>query len=173
MGEMHQSDAGKKCLVLDLDETLVHSSFQHVSNADYVIPVAMGDAVHNVYVLKRPGVDEFIVEMAKYYELVVYTASLDRYADPLLDQLDVSKKIRWRLFRESCVFHQGHYVKDLSLLDRDLAHTIIIDNSEMSYMFHPKNAIGCTSFIDDPEDFELLEIAEFLKHIHQCEVNND
>ena len=167
---MHEDDVGKKCLVLDLDETLVHSSFQHVSDADYVIPVKIENAVHSVFVLKRPGVDEFITEMAKYYELVVYTASLNKYADPLLDLLDSQNKIRWRLFRESCVLHEGHYVKDLSLLDRDLAHTIIIDNSALSFMFQPKNAIGCTTFIDDPEDYELLDIAEFLKHIHQCEV---
>lgn len=45
----------RKCLALDLDETLVHSSFQYVANADFVIPVAIEDMVHNVYVLKRPG----------------------------------------------------------------------------------------------------------------------
>lgn len=114
--------------------------------------------VHFVYVAKRPGVDEFLTEMAKYYEIVVYTASLNKYADPLLDLLDPNRVIRTRLFRESCVFYEGNYVKDLSLLDRDLSQSIIIDNSPSSYLFHPENAIDCSSFIDDIHDRELEQV---------------
>jgi len=163
--KQHQDDVGKKCLVLDLDETLVHSSFRAVPGADFVIPVQIEDVVHFVYVAKRPGVDEFLAEMAKHYEIVIYTASLNKYADPLLDLLDPKRLIRARLFRESCVFYEGNYVKDLSVLDRDLSQSIIIDNSPNSYIFHPENAIDCSSFIDDPNDRELAQIAGFLKSI--------
>jgi len=123
------------------------------------------DVTHFVYVAKRPGVDEFLLEMAKHYEIVIYTASLNKYADPLLDLLDPHKVIRYRLFRESCVFYEGNYVKDLSVLDRDIASTIIIDNSPNSYLFHPENAIDCSSFIDDPKDRELDQIGSFLTGI--------
>ena len=189
--QIHPDDHGKKCLVLDLDETLVHSSFRAVPGADFVIPVQVKrrsvlssilpellclttfctpyllrvqieDVVHFVYVTKRPGVDEFLLEMAKHYEIVVYTASLNKYADPLLDLLDPHRTIRTRLFRESCVYYDGNYVKDLSLLDRDLSQSIIVDNSPSSYIFHPENAIDCSSFIDDPTDRELDQIAAFL-----------
>lgn len=163
--KLHLDDHGKKCLVLDLDETLVHSSFRAVPGADFVIPVQIEDVVHFVYVAKRPGVDEFLTEMAKYYEIVIYTASLNKYADPLLDLLDPNRVIRARLFRESCVYYEGNYVKDLSLLDRDLSQAIIIDNSPSSYSFHPENAIDCSSFIDDPRDRELDQIAAYLKAI--------
>jgi RNA polymerase II subunit A small phosphatase-like protein len=158
-------DKGKKCLVLDLDETLVHSSFRAVSGADFVIPVQIEDVVHYVYVAKRPGVDEFLLEMAKHYEIILYTASLNKYADPLLDLLDPHNTIRTRLFRESCVYYEGNYVKDLSLLNRDLSKTIIVDNSPSSYIFHPENAIDCSSFIDDPSDVELHQIGSFLTGI--------
>jgi len=168
LGAIHPDDTGKKCLVLDLDETLVHSSFRAVEGADFVIPVKIEEVVHCVYVMKRPGVDEFLVEMAKYYEIVIYTASLNKYADPLLDLLDPQKVIRYRLFRESCVFYEGNYVKDLSVLDRDLSKTIIIDNSPNSYLFHPENAIDCSSFIDDPRDRELDQIGSFLKGIRSA-----
>lgn len=163
--KIHPDDVGKKCLVLDLDETLVHSSFRAVPGADFVIPVQIEDVVHFVYVSKRPGVDEFLVEMAKYYEIIIYTASLNKYADPLLDLLDPHQVIRTRLFRESCVYYEGSYVKDMSLIDRDLSQSIIVDNSPASYMFHPENAIDCSSYIDDPNDRELDQIGSFLAGI--------
>lgn len=59
-------------------------------------------------------------------------------------------------------------MKDLSLLDRDINQTIIVDNSPMSYIFHPENAIDCTSFFDDPLDVELWQIADFLLSIKAC-----
>ena len=166
--KIHPDDKGKKCLVLDLDETLVHSSFRAVPGADFVIPVQIEDVVHFVYVVKRPGVDAFLTEMAKYYEIIVYTASLNKYADPLLDLLDPHRVIRTRLFRESCVYFEGNYVKDLSLIDRDLSQSIIVDNSPNSYLFHPDNAIDCSSFIDDPMDRELIQIGGFLKNIRDA-----
>jgi len=65
-----------------------------------------------------------------------------QYADPVTDLLDRCGVFRARLFRESCVFHQGCYVKDLSRLGRDLRKTLILDNSPASYIFHPENAVS-------------------------------
>ncbi|KAJ2745947.1 hypothetical protein GGI20_001762 [Coemansia sp. BCRC 34301] len=153
---------GKKCLVLDLDETLVHSSFREVEHPDYVVPVVLEGQEHNVYVLKRPGVDEFMRIMGQYYEVVVFTASLSMYADPVLDLLDKSKVVHHRLFRESCNLYNGNYVKDLSRLGRDVRQSIIIDNSPASYAFHTNNAIGISTWLNDPMDTELRDLIPFL-----------
>jgi carboxy-terminal domain RNA polymerase II polypeptide A small phosphatase len=102
---------GRKCLVLDLDETLVHSSFKILNQADFTIPVEIEGQYHNVYVIKRPGVDAFMKRVGELYEVVVFTASVSKYGDPLLDQLDIHKVVHHRLFRESCYNHQGNYVK--------------------------------------------------------------
>ncbi|KAJ7497225.1 HAD-like domain-containing protein [Mycena latifolia] len=154
--------AGRKCLVLDLDETLVHSSFKSIQQADYVVPVEIEFNWHNVYVIKRPGVDNFLKKMGEIYEVVVFTASLSKYADPVLDKLDIHQVVTHRLFRESCYNHKGNYVKDLSQLGRPIADTIIIDNSPASYIFHPNNSVPVSSWFNDPHDTELTDLVPFL-----------
>lgn len=72
---------GRKTLVLDLDETLVHSSFIPISNPDIVIPVILTKVEiesknFQVYVLKRPFLDEFLRSLSCIFELIIFTASL-------------------------------------------------------------------------------------------------
>lgn len=147
-------------------------------SADYIVPVEIESQTHNVYVIKRPGVDHFLSEMGKIYEIVVFTASLSKYADPVLDMLDVGRVVRHRLFRESCYNHKGNYVKvrkagswpgcvadpsqDLSQLGRDISTAIIIDNSPASYIFHPNNAVPVSTWFNDPHDTELTDLCPFL-----------
>lgn len=154
--------AGRKCLILDLDETLVHSSFKPVPHADFIVPVELEYNWHHFHVLKRPGVDEFLRKMGELYEVVVFTASLRKYADPVLDQLDTHQVVAHRLFRESCFSHKGNYVKDLSQLGRPISDTIILDNSTASYLFHPHNAVPVSSWFNDPHDVELTDLIPFL-----------
>ncbi|XP_015272839.1 PREDICTED: carboxy-terminal domain RNA polymerase II polypeptide A small phosphatase 2 [Gekko japonicus] len=148
--EVTQQDKGRICVVIDLDETLVHSSFK-------------------VYVLKRPFVDEFLRRMGELFECVLFTASLAKYADPVTDLLDKCGVFRTRLFRESCVFHQGCYVKDLSRLGRDLRKTLILDNSPASYIFHPENAVPVQSWFDDMADTELLNLIPIFEELSAAE----
>ena len=150
---------------LSRDHTLTPSFLYPLTNTCTSSLLQIEDVVHFVYVMKRPGVDEFLLEMAKHYEIVIFTASLNKYADPLLDLLDPHRVIRSRLFRESCVYHEGNYVKDMSHINRDLSQSIIVDNSPNSFLFHPENAIDCSSFIDDPADRELDQIGNFLTGI--------
>ncbi|KAH0827837.1 NIF-domain-containing protein [Lanmaoa asiatica] len=136
--------------------------FKSIQHADYVVPVEIEYHWHNVYVIKRPGVDNFLKKMGEIYEVVVFTASLSKYADPVLDKLDIHHVVSHRLFRESCYNHKGNYVKDLSQLGRPIADTIILDNSPASYIFHPNNAVPVSSWFNDPHDTELTDLCPFL-----------
>merc|ERR1712150_11051 len=167
--EIRADDVGKKCIVIDLDETLVHSSFKPISNADFIVPVEIDNVIHQVYVLKRPYVDEFLCRVGELFECVLFTASLAKYADPVADLLDKWDVFHSRLFRESCVFHKGNYVKDLSKLGRELHQILIVDNSPASYIFHPENAVPVQSWFDDMNDRELLDLIPFLENLSKVD----
>lgn len=169
LSAVRHQDMHKKCMVIDLDETLVHSSFKPINNADFIVNVEIDGTVHQVYVLKRPYVDEFLQKMGELYECVLFTASLAKYADPVADLLDKWGVFRARLFRESCVFHRGNYVKDLGRLGRDLHKVVIVDNSPASYIFHPDNAVPVASWFDDMTDAELQELIPFFERLSKME----
>lgn len=162
------SAKGKRTLVLDLDETLVHSVFHSCPGADFALKVQLEQGPLDVFVLKRPGVDAFLKAMAAHYEIVVFTASVQEYADPLLDILDPEGLVAHRLFRDSCSNSRNGYAKDLARLGRDLSDTIIIDNSPHAYIFQPDNALPILSYYDDACDTELEKITPFLESLSSC-----
>ena len=141
-------------LVLDLDETLIH-------NVDYG---------NDSYFLVRPGCVEFIKQMAKFYEIVIFTAALQEYADQVIDQIDVGCNIKYRLYRQHTSQNGPFLVKDLSLLGRDIQKTIIIDNISDNFILQPENGIFISTWYDDMNDRFLDEITPLLKEIAEKNV---
>ena len=79
----------KKTLVLDLDETLVHSQFFEFSiPSDITIKIEIEKEIYDIHVLVRPGVEKFIKTMKDYYEIIIFTASISKYADILMNIID-------------------------------------------------------------------------------------
>ncbi|KAK4524385.1 hypothetical protein GAYE_SCF03G2285 [Galdieria yellowstonensis] len=161
---------GRKTLVLDLDETLVHSSFDDSKHeADFTLNLDISNISMTLFVKKRPWCDEFLQKVSQIFEVIIFTASLPAYADPVIDMLCDSANIEplppsHRLFRDSCEYDvvQSGYVKKLSSLGRDLSKTIIVDNSPAAYAHNFDNAVPIESFTDDMNDNELLNILPWL-----------
>jgi len=100
--------------------------------------------------------------MSKYYEVIIYTASLSKYADPLMDMMDPTGFCTARLFREHCAFVNGVFVKDMSALGRNMKDTILIDNSPTSYMLQPECGLPILSWYDDTKDRVLYDYIPLL-----------
>ncbi len=77
--------------VLDLDETLVHSTLDGCDEPDFSFPVAFNGREHRVHVRRRPHLQHFLQRCAELFEVVVFTASQKVYAEQLLNILDPTR----------------------------------------------------------------------------------
>ena len=136
-------------LVLDLDETLVH----------YI------EEESRAYVQVRPYADYFLNEMSKYFELVIFTAAAEDYADIVLNELDKNKVINYKLYRKHTEQINGVFIKDLSKLGRDLSKILIVDNNKDNFSLQPENGLHICSFIGDQNDDELYSLSGDLMKI--------
>ena len=136
-------------LVVDLDETLVH----------YV------EEESRAYVQVRPYADYFLTEMGKYFEIVIFTAAAEDYADIVLDGLDKNNSIDYKLYRKHTEQINGVFIKDLSKLGRDINKVVIIDNNKDNFSLQPENGLHICSFLGDQNDDELYLLCDDLMKI--------
>ena len=138
-------------LVLDLDETLIHFKPNPNNEESGTIKI-------------RPYLMEFLEKIKDYYELVVFTAATQEYADPIINALETNKKyFDYRLYRKHTIIIDNDFVKDLSKLGRDMSKTIIVDNMEQNYKLQKSNGITIRPFWGkDNEDTALSDLLEIL-----------
>ena len=140
----------KFCLVLDIDETILHTMNLPFEN----------------YFLLRPGVVNFLEEISKLYEIIIFTSSPKSYADPILDKIDIENKFfSHRLYKDHVIFEKGKSVKNLNLIGRDLNKIIFVDNMKCNAKYNLKNLYLISTWIYDLNDQELIKLKAKLKYI--------
>ncbi|GKU92412.1 hypothetical protein SLEP1_g6144 [Rubroshorea leprosula] len=87
----------QRTVFLDLDNTIVYGcqhrclchQYQFSKKYDFKFKITnIEGQTKKYYVCKRPGVDEFLEEISKKYEVVVFTSDSMEYATRVLDALD-------------------------------------------------------------------------------------
>lgn len=137
-------------LVLTLDDLLIHSEW---------------DTRHGWRTAKRPGLDYFLGYLSQYYEIVIFGSNYQMYLDKTVAKLDPLRAyIQYALFREACRYKDGKLIKDLSLLNRDLAKTIAIDVDADALSMNPENSIVLKPWDGKPDD-TLVKLIPLLEYI--------
>ena len=147
----------KYTLVLDMDETLIHYFFTHISGMFFV----------------RPFCFDFLRELNDIYEIVTFTAGTKEYADNILNILDMDNNIiKYRLYRQHTTILGCSIYKDLSKIGRDLSRVIIIDNLKENFKMQPNNGIFIKTWTNDINDMQFKDILKILKDIVAYNVND-
>ena len=146
---------------MDLDETLIHSENIPPPNKSQVKAFKIWwknsttDQNETAYTCLRPGVFEFLQTVNDIFEVVLFTASMPNYAKQIVKLIDRKGYNFPLLTRNQCTLTSSKYLKDLSILGRDLKSVIIVDNFPESYSKHPRNGLPIESWYDNPSDKQL------------------
>ena len=151
---LNKQNLKKYTLVLDLDETLIHFKFDPIDEKKAMLHL-------------RPGLFEFLDDVSHYYELVIFTSSLQDYADPILDVIEKNRiYFDYRLYRQHTIIIGNDFVKDISKLGRDMSKIIIVDNMAQNFQLQKENGICIKSFWGkDNFDYNLTDLAPILIEI--------
>lgn len=168
-------DKSKKILCLDLDETLLHSELDvQTQTFDHQITMRLeesDDCTLNISL--RPHVFEFLEYAHKNFNIVLFTAGLQDYADSVLHVLDpYNQYFKLKLYRDSCSEFQNLFIKELSIMQKsgaDLKNLIMVDNCIYSFSSNLRNGILISSYYSGVDDDELLNLIEYLEKLREAE----
>jgi CTD small phosphatase-like protein 2 len=118
--------------------------------------------------MSRPGAQDFVTRLSEKFELVIFTAAQENYANWALAIIDPLHKIVFRLYRQHLTCYGAGFVKDLSILGRDLDRVAIIDNEPGNFRCQPENGIKISTWTGQADDRELSRIQmAFLEIWHE------
>jgi CTD small phosphatase-like protein 2 len=162
-----------KTIVFDLDETLIHSVDDvNTENPQLLIPIKFSDDPEPLIagVNIRPYAKECLMEANQNFQVIVFTASEQEYADPIIDVLDPEGTlIQARYYRQHCVRANDCYIKDLRIFhERSLADIILVDNSVYSFAYQLDNGVPIVSYYHDEKDEEMLHLKFYLDCLTNC-----
>ena len=149
-------------IVLDLDETLIHAE-PRVQGKDYDHIVELTRGKLGVFI--RPFLTEFLEHLSRRFELVLYTASGNVYADKMRMLIDPDERFfRSYLSRRDCVQFKNAHIKCINnFSNRETKEILIIDNALYAFPFNHEQKLLIRPFFGEKDDCELLKVLRFIK----------
>ena len=142
-------------LILDLDETLISFQYSKENKKQGILYL-------------RPGLRIFLKEISELYEIIIFTSSTREYASPIIDKIEKENKFfSARLYREHNIIINNEYIKDISLLGRNIEKVIIVDNMIQNFRLQKDNGILIRWYCGDENDNVLFNLKKLLMRIYE------
>ncbi len=152
--------SNKPLLILDLDETLIHSDLDMKWSAHDSYIKTEDESIIPINI--RPYLYEFLEFCNIHFDIIIYTASCKDYADPVINFIEKDKiYFKYRFYREHCISYGSFLLKDISVFEKPLNQTLIIDNNLFSFAHYLKNGILISSYYNESNDLDLVSLMEF------------
>ena len=166
------SYSSKYTLILDLDETLIYSQ----RNISYKLKKK--ENINKKRIILRPGLREFLKEMKKIFELIIFSSGTVDYVNPIIEIIESDEKFfDFVLYRNHITLDEdGNNVKNLELIGRNIKKIIIIDDIPRYFKLQKDNGINIKPFLGNiaSDKNTLKTLAYILKKIrNDAEVTND
>ena len=128
-------------------------------------------------IVLRPGLTSFLSMIKPYYELISFSSEPDIITKSIIKEIESKEKIfDYNFGREHCVLCDNILVKDISLIGRDLANIIIVDDNENSFRLNEENGIKISKFEgyqgNNKNDNALFELKKILILIYKENYND-
>jgi len=165
MSQVPMKTIPRKLLVLDLDETLIHARENRLEHAEDF-------TVGPYFVYRRPHLDVFLQTAVEHFDVAVWTASGEQYAEQVVERLFHPGSLQFVWSSKRCTtvrdWTTGNYtkLKSLSKIKRKgyaLESVIAIDDTYANYARSYGNLVMVREFSGDRSDDELLVLASYLK----------
>jgi len=167
-----------KLLILDIDETLIHTELNEYE-CDFTMKFDDGD--DNTYsVNKRPYLDQFMNYAFDNFKVGIFTTSKYVYTKKIMDNLGIDmKNFLFTFDREYCntkfnnQTHERYQIKKLDrvrrALDFPIEKMLIVDDKPETASENYGNLIQIKPFYFDKNDTELLKLISYLEKIKDAE----
>ena len=140
----------KYCLILSLDKTLCYKNI--ITNE----------------IILRNGLFSFLSSFKPFYEIISFSTETKDFCDSIINMIEQDKKyFEYNFYKEHCVLYNNNFVKDISLIGRDISKIIIVDNDEKCFGLNKENGIKIKTFNEEnSNDNKLFELKKILKDLY-------
>lgn len=183
MPPQNPEDIGKLTVCLEIDDIFLNTFYpdgdegylgQPKSDYDFIIDMNEYNTSVNIYM--RPNFEELFEYLKNETEAIIYSRAQQTYVDAILDRLDPDREVfKYRIYQDSCNLVDivdeeiYEYIKDVSILGRDIKKVVSVDCDILSGWLNPNNQMLVKNFrpdrVKDDEDDTLRELIQTLEYL--------